>query len=499
MPLIRAKVYERTTSDTSIHMVIQYKNSFNRKFVKVPIPYATTRTTHEYKILKYLNNYFRSTLPYIPRCPKLRYGLHLSEDALTRTFSNTYIPFASTQADAQATLVQTSMIEYPYIPDSTTVDQLTDHQKISCVYQLLLVTGMLNLLCGYTHYDLHINNVMHHQHVWTTGDYVLFVYDEDNQFLIDTHGICPVLIDHEYAYTSATYRYTMGESHLSHYGMTPWCSNTWLDSYRLCRSIVQNGYLSDQYVHLLETKLSTLFGAVHNKTTKDGLLQLGDESIIAACANKLYDVLFPPHADAQSETVESETVPDDHCVLTDGLDDLVQRCIVYTTWTSVPDTADTYSESDIAVLCQEGIEWILNLYDEVDLEENSMSMSMTALLYKMDEYIHDQSCPLVPLMFIIRTWFDEMISTHDNTLLQLVSSSDPLPHGIAMLCTLQQEWGVVFNPIQRLMIYDVQTKSMYETDVNQHIQDTVDKYRNSPTLNQLALASELYIYITDAP
>jgi hypothetical protein len=234
--------------------------------------------------------------------------------------------------------------------------------------------------------------------------------------------------------------------------------------------------------------MSTLFHTLSDRVGSDGLLQLGDESVITQCANKLYNVIFPSN-------ITPTDVPDDHYVLTDGLDDIVQRLLVYTTWTSLP--MDVYAENEIPVICQEGIEWVLNMYDEMHEESSTAEDTMTRLMYTLDAYIHDQSCPIVPLMCILRVWFDEFTSSVDETLLQL-SDGKQLPHGIAMFCTLQQEWGAVSNPIKTLRLYDVQTKSMYEVDVNDAIKSIVAKYTHD-TMNQLTLASELYVYLTDTP
>lgn len=489
MPTLHARVFQRNDTDTSTNMTVQYKNSFTKKFIKIHTPHGTTRGVHEYNVLKQLHEYITNMFPYIPICPKLRYGVQLANTVFKETVSSDkHVPFAQitlTRGNSNTPLVdtqyytQTTMLESPLLYNK--MDQpLTLQERISYVYQVLLVSGLLNLICEYTHYDLHIDNTIPNTRVWKTGDYVLFVYDDDNQFIVDTCGVCPIIIDHEYAYLHKCTSKTMGESHLSHYGITPWRSNTWIDAYRFCSSLLEHNYFSDHVdvnndsIHsFLSSLTQQLF---QNVNGTNGLLTLGDVSIISKCADKLYETI--------TKSTSPEYIPSDHPIITDSLDDIVQRLIIYSTWTTCELKRDVwFDESDV---CQDGLEWILDVYDELDTASDTVSR----LMYAMDEYIHDSSCPLVPLMFQVRKWFDEYVQELDAAI------PDVNAHGISVFGRLQRQWGVVFNDIQHLILYDVKSKSTYEVEVDDTISTIVTKYKHKTGDDALLLANELYMYIT---
>jgi hypothetical protein len=76
---------------------------------------------------------------------------------------------------------------------------IPEKQIFSVIKQTLLAIAIAQRKKQFTHYDLHSNNVMITK---CSRDLVMvYILDEENQFMIPTHGLYPVIIDFGFAYS----------------------------------------------------------------------------------------------------------------------------------------------------------------------------------------------------------------------------------------------------------------------------------------------------------
>jgi hypothetical protein len=68
----------------------------------------------------------------------------------------------------------------------------------SIIKQVLLAINIAQKTKEFTHYDLHSDNIMIKK--CNENDSILYVIDEDNKFLVHTHGYYPVIIDFGFSY-----------------------------------------------------------------------------------------------------------------------------------------------------------------------------------------------------------------------------------------------------------------------------------------------------------
>lgn len=73
-----------------------------------------------------------------------------------------------------------------------------DNVIYSCVKQVLMATAIAQKQKRFTHYDMHSLNIMVKQ--CDPNIVFLYVLDNDNQFLVPTHGNYPVIIDYGFSY-----------------------------------------------------------------------------------------------------------------------------------------------------------------------------------------------------------------------------------------------------------------------------------------------------------
>jgi hypothetical protein len=266
---MKYEIYNIQEGTSSIILTARVGNSFRKSILKI----GTSHTIqHEYDVLNMLKRSWTCILPHF----QLEYKLSL-------VYVDTMINQSTDKGSITSYPTQTNTPHLTLISPKLTgipLTECTPPQIASIILQLVLVSSLLNISYGYTHYDMHLNNIIIQP---TTPDLMLVVFDDDNQFIVPTMGVHPVLIDHEHAYINECE--SEGSSGLSTYGITPWKQNPYFDFARI---------MSDAHKHMddimkrdIKTILMNIFGSQINE---DGLMDTGD-SINSMCVDKIVEIL----------------------------------------------------------------------------------------------------------------------------------------------------------------------------------------------------------------
>jgi len=266
---MKYEIYNIEEGTSSTILTVRVGNSFRKSILKIGTSHSIQ---HEYDVLNMLKRSWACILPHF----QLEYKL-------SSVFVDTMIKQSVDRGSITSYPTQSNKPNLVLVSPKLTgmsLSECTSPQIASIVLQLILVSSLLNISYGYTHYDMHLNNIIIQS---TTPELMLVVFDDDNQFVVPTIGVCPVLIDHEHAYIDECE--TKGSSCLSTYGITPWRSSSYFDFARIMSDACK--YMDDVMKQDTKSVLINIFGS---QISDDGLMDTGD-SINSRCVDKIVEML----------------------------------------------------------------------------------------------------------------------------------------------------------------------------------------------------------------
>jgi hypothetical protein len=163
------------------------------KYVFKISQYINYLIQHEYTVMKALND----IAPYCPHFCKAIGTLLCEIDPQARKKGNPFL--ITTKHPIEKEIILTEHIDnscklYNYIRSK----KISDTVIYSTIKQVLMGIAIAQKKKQFTHYDLHSYNIMMKK---CNKDVVfLYVIDEENQFLVPTHGHYPVIIDFGFSY-----------------------------------------------------------------------------------------------------------------------------------------------------------------------------------------------------------------------------------------------------------------------------------------------------------
>lgn len=166
------------------------------------------KNVYVFKVSQYINyliqhecvvmNGLSSLLSYCPHFCNFVGMIEATVDPQSRKTGNPFEPGDKVGIKKEVLLceyIKDSMKLYNYI---RAADKIPEFVLYSLVKQTLLAIAIAQSKKGFSHYDLHSNNIMVRK---CDGDMVmLYILDEDNQFCVPTYGYYPVIIDYGFSY-----------------------------------------------------------------------------------------------------------------------------------------------------------------------------------------------------------------------------------------------------------------------------------------------------------
>lgn len=237
---------------------------------------------HEYtvsqdinKLNKYCRNFCRSI------------GIIQCEvDILSSKDSN---PFSTTKNNK----VVKDIILYEYIDGITLTKAIqsktiSKHGILSLLKQVVLALCIAQKKINFTHYDLHPENILVVKCDY--NDTFLYVIDEDNQFVIPSHGYYPVIIDYGYTYTDSLNDTQFWNTMcLSDVGICPSQFSSIYDIIRFLTSttnvIVKNR--CDHDFRILKRIVMNIFYDIDNLNFKSGIITYDNHDTLSVLTRKL--------------------------------------------------------------------------------------------------------------------------------------------------------------------------------------------------------------------
>lgn len=174
--------------------IMTYKSDKNCKYVFKLSQYINYLVEHEYTVMNGLTN-ISSYCPHFCKC----YGIiECNVDPDKRKSGN---PFHTKDKKHQ---IDKTVLLMEYIEDSYKFcnyiksEDINDSIIYSTIKQVLMAISIAQRKKEFTHYDLHSDNIMLKQ--CDKDLVILYILDEDNQFLVPTFGYYPVIIDYGFSY-----------------------------------------------------------------------------------------------------------------------------------------------------------------------------------------------------------------------------------------------------------------------------------------------------------
>jgi hypothetical protein len=155
--------------------------------------YTDYLARHEYTVTKSLNNVGKY-------CPHFCKTIGIIKTKINPRFrKENKSPFDNCKNAIETEVLLMEVISeshklYSYIKNSESDDVI-----YSAIKQTLMATAIAQKTCKFTHYDLHSNNVLVRR--CNPNVVFLYVFDEQNQYCVPSHGIYTTIIDYGFSYS----------------------------------------------------------------------------------------------------------------------------------------------------------------------------------------------------------------------------------------------------------------------------------------------------------
>lgn len=221
-------VIKRLSGVGGVSYLIGEDEEMTPKNVIKMMKYHDVSMKHEYNIIQELHD----KLPILPHL--IHDFKYIPSITVHPHFKRMDNPFNETHDD----FIEKDALMMEYVSHVAINEHMTLDEHVSILKQLLIVLCCGQELLGFTHYDLHLDNVLVSTETFTKKDIAIFVLDDSNQFIVETHGMCPVMIDFEYSHVNNVDTQCASYDH-TQYGLTPWRSDRFVDSRRLLYEYIE--------------------------------------------------------------------------------------------------------------------------------------------------------------------------------------------------------------------------------------------------------------------
>lgn len=177
--------------------IMKLKKDENVKYVFKISQYINYLIEHEYIVMNGLNE-ISSFCPHFCKSYNI---LNTNVNPNVRKIGN---PFDGLDNNSKTVSIEKSILFMEYIDDSykfckyIKTDFIDDISLFAIIKQVLMAISVAQLKKKFTHYDLHSDNIMIKE--CDKDLVILYVLDENNQFLVPTLGSFPIIIDFGFSY-----------------------------------------------------------------------------------------------------------------------------------------------------------------------------------------------------------------------------------------------------------------------------------------------------------
>lgn len=177
--------------------ILTLKQDTNVKYVFKISQYINYLIEHEYSVLNGLNKISNF-------CPHFCKGYGIIKSQVDSRIRKTGNPFKIDSKNTSGYNIEKNILLMEYIDDSYKFskyiknDNITDENLFNIIKQVLMAISISQIKKKFTHYDLHSDNIMIKN--CDKDLVILYILDENNQFLVPTLGYFPIIIDYGFSY-----------------------------------------------------------------------------------------------------------------------------------------------------------------------------------------------------------------------------------------------------------------------------------------------------------